>query len=65
MAEGVSIVGQVGTQALAVAVTCAWTAVVTAASLALVNVVSPLRVDAEGETEGLDLVLHDERGYNL
>jgi len=24
-----------------------------------------LRVDEEQETEGLDLVLHDERGYDL
>jgi len=24
-----------------------------------------LRIDADEENQGLDLVLHDERGYNL
>ena len=62
--EGVGMAGQVGTQALAVLVTCAWSAAVTAASLWLVSKATALRVDAEAETNGLDLALHDERGYN-
>ena len=45
--------------------TCAWSGVVTAASLWLVSKATALRVDAEAETNGLDLALHDERGYNL
>jgi Amt family ammonium transporter len=64
-AQGVSMAGQVGTQALAVLVTCAWSGAVTAASLWLVSKATVLRVDAEAETTGLDLALHDERGYNL
>ena len=64
-AEGVDMAGQVGTQALAVLVTCAWSGVVTAGSLWLISKVTALRVDAEAETNGLDLALHDERGYNL
>jgi ammonia channel protein AmtB len=30
-----------------------------------VNAVVPLRVSREQENEGLDLVLHEERGYSL
>jgi len=65
LAEGVSIGAQVGKQALAVLVTCAWTGAVTLIAWGLVNKISPMRIDSDGETEGLDLVLHDERGYNL
>jgi Amt family ammonium transporter len=64
-AEGVGMAQQVGRQALAVLVTCAWSGAVTAAALWLVSKVAALRVDAEAETDGLDLALHDERGYNL
>jgi Amt family ammonium transporter len=64
-AEGLGMAAQVGRQALAVAVTCAWSAAVTAAALFLISRVALLRVDAEAEANGLDLALHDERGYNL
>jgi Amt family ammonium transporter len=64
-AEGMTMAAQVGTQALAVLVTCAWSGIVTASSLWLVSKAATLRVDAEAETNGLDLALHDERGYNL
>jgi len=33
--------------------------------LKIIAIIVPLRVSAEEETEGLDLVLHEERGYNL
>ena len=65
LAEGVSMATQVGHQALAIVVTCVWSAGVTAGSLWLISRFTALRVDAEGETDGLDLALHDERGYNL
>ncbi|MBP8081337.1 MAG: ammonium transporter [Arenimonas sp.] len=65
LAEGVSMATQVGHQAMAVGVTCAWSAIVTGGSLWLISRFTALRVDAEGETDGLDLALHDERGYNL
>jgi len=64
-APGVSMAAQFGVQALAVLVTCAWSGVVTAGALWLVSKATPLRVDVEAETNGLDLALHDERGYNL
>ena len=64
-AEGVTMGAQVGKQALAVLVTCLWSGGVTAGSLWLISKVTALRVDVEGETDGLDLALHDERAYNL
>jgi Amt family ammonium transporter len=33
--------------------------------LRIVNALVSLRVDQEDETAGLDIVLHDERGYDL
>lgn len=65
LAEGVGIGKQVWVQAQAVGVTVLWSGLVTWLSLRLIAWFTPPRVDAEGETEGLDLTLHDERGYNL
>ena len=42
-----------------------YTAVVTWLLLKLVGMITPLRVSIEEETEGLDVVLHNERGYDL
>ena len=65
-AEGVGMAAQVGQQAHGRARSPARGARgVTAAALWLIATVAPLRVDAEGEADGLDLALHDERGYNL
>ncbi|MGB5234241.1 MAG: hypothetical protein WBN85_03575 [Candidatus Macondimonas sp.] len=33
--------------------------------LKVIDVLVGLRVSEEEETEGLDIALHDERGYNL
>jgi Amt family ammonium transporter len=63
--DGVSIGSQFGVQLLGILVTAAWCA---AASLVLLKVIAfivPLRVSAEEETTGLDLILHEERGYNI
>jgi len=62
---GVDMATQIGHQGLAVLVTCVWSGAVTAGSLWLISRFTALRVDSEGETDGLDLALHDERGYNL
>ncbi|MFB0996850.1 MAG: ammonia channel protein, partial [Porticoccaceae bacterium] len=43
----------------------AYTAVFTYALVKLVDKLLVLRVDEEGEMRGLDLVEHDERGYDL
>ncbi len=63
--EGVSIGQQVGVQLLGIVSTIAWCGVVTLVLLKLINVFMPLRVTSDEETEGLDLVLHEERGYEI
>ncbi len=64
LAEGRSIVDQLGVQLTGVVATLVWTATVTYAILKLVSRFVDLRVDEEAETEGLDLASHDEKGYN-
>ena len=61
----VSIGGQLLTQLIGAVATLVWCGVATFVILKIVNVVAPLRVSAEQESEGLDLVLHEERGYSL
>jgi ammonia channel protein AmtB len=63
--EGVSMAGQVWVQFVGVIATGAWTAVASFVILKVLDSMIGLRVDADQETEGLDIVLHDERGYNL
>ena len=46
-------------------ITIVYTALATFVLLKLVSLVTPLRVTASEESEGLDLVLHDEAGYRL
>ncbi len=43
----------------------AFTAVVTFVLIKVVAFVTPLRVDAETETNGLDLSVHGERAYDM
>ncbi len=63
--EGLAIGAQVGVQLTAALVTAAWAALASYGILKLVDATVGLRVDQETETMGLDLALHDERGYNL
>jgi len=62
---GMSVGGLLLTQAVGAVATAVWCGVVTFVLLKLVNMVAPLRVTSEQESEGLDLVLHEERGYSL
>jgi ammonium transporter, Amt family len=62
---GVTMGRQVLTQLIGATVTAVWCAVATFAILKIVNLVVPLRVSVDQENEGLDLVLHEERGYSL
>jgi Amt family ammonium transporter len=52
-------------QATGVLATFIYTLVATFIILKFVDMVVGLRVDGDEETQGLDLVLHDERGYDL
>jgi Amt family ammonium transporter len=57
------LIGQLGVQALAIAVTAAWCGLVTWLLLKLLDKTLGLRVSEENESEGLDLSEHGERGY--
>ena len=63
--EGVTIAKQFGIQVVAVAGTLVYDAIATFIILKIVDAVMGLRVTEEEESVGLDLSLHDERGYNL
>jgi len=64
--DGIESIGaQLAVQATGVAATLIYTVVATFIILKVVDALIGLRVDDEHETQGLDLVLHDERGYDL
>ena len=65
LAEGVSMGAQVYKQAVGVVATIVYGVIVTFILLKIVDAIIGLRVKEDEETEGLDIVLHDERGYNL
>lgn len=58
-----SIGSQVGVQFLGVGVTLVYSGAVSFIILKILDGVMGLRVDDEQETEGLDISLHDERGF--
>ena len=60
-----SIGGQVAAQAVGVVVTLVYTFVVSYVVLKVLDGIMGLRVGEDEEEEGLDLALHDERGYIL
>lgn len=63
--DGVSIGQQVAIQATGVVATIVWCGVVSYLILKLLDLAIGRRVDEEQETQGLDIVLHEESGYNL
>ena len=65
LAEGVGIGQQVGLQFAGAGATIVYSGVLTFVIAKVLDVAMGLRVDAEEEGEGLDLALHDERGFNL
>jgi Amt family ammonium transporter len=64
-AEGMNMASQVSVQLIGIGSTFVYTALVTWVLLKLVDSMLGLRLDAEEETNGLDLVEHNERGYDL
>ena len=66
-ADGIeSMGGQVQVQLIGVVATVAFTALLTFVILKLVGaLVGGLRVDEDGEVQGLDIVCHEETGYNM
>jgi Amt family ammonium transporter len=65
LGEGMTIVSQVGLQVVGIGATIVYCGVVSFIILKVLDSVIGLRVSEEEEQEGLDLVLHDEQGYNL
>jgi Amt family ammonium transporter len=65
LAEGVSMGAQVGKQLVGIAATIIYCFIVSIIILKVVDGMVGLRVTQDEETEGLDLILHDEAGYNL
>ena len=64
--DGITSIGeQLTVQGLGVVATIVYTGIVSYIILKVVDLVIGLRVDDDQETEGLDLSLHDERGYIL
>jgi Amt family ammonium transporter len=57
--------GQVATQLIAIAAVGAWSGIVTWILLKLTDAMTGMRVTPDQETEGLDTVEHNEKGYNL
>lgn len=61
----IQILPQLWKQFLSVVITIVWSAVLSFIILKILDAIIGLRVEGDEEREGLDLVLHDERGYNL
>ena len=65
LSEGVTMGHQVWVQLLSVLTTLIYGGVVSLVLLYLVKLIMGVRVSEEQETEGLDIALHEERGYIL
>ena len=65
LAEGMSAGRQVFVQLVGIIATLSWSALASYLLLKMIGSLIGLRVSAEDETEGLDIVLHEESGYKL
>ncbi len=65
LAEGRTVIDQLGAQALGVGVTAIWSAIATVIIAKAAALIVPMRVDAEAEHDGLDLSSHGERAYEF
>ncbi|KRB86783.1 hypothetical protein ASE00_00865 [Sphingomonas sp. Root710] len=65
LAEGRTILGQLGAQAMGVVLIMLWSAVASYGLAKLAGLLVPMRVDGEAEHDGLDLSSHGERAYEF
>ncbi len=65
LAEGVGVGRQLGVQAIGILAVVAWSIVATVVIAKVVGALVGFRVETEEEIEGLDIVAHGERGYDL
>ena len=63
--EGQTMGGQVLVQIVGVVTTLVWSGVLSWGLLKLADAIFGMRVAGEEETEGLDTVLHNEKGYDI
>jgi ammonium transporter, Amt family len=63
--EGITMGQQVQTQLIGIGTAIAWCGTVTFILLKLLDLTVGLRVSLEQETEGLDIGVHNETGYNF
>jgi Amt family ammonium transporter len=63
--DKVTMGDQLMTQVIGVVATALWSGVLTWVLLKLVDAIAGMRVASDEETEGLDTVLHGEKGYTL
>jgi Amt family ammonium transporter len=63
LAEGATVMSQLGVQFTGVAATAIWSIVATVAIVMITKAVCGLRVSTDEETEGLDYAAHGETGY--
>jgi Amt family ammonium transporter len=63
--EKVTMGDQLTTQFIGVVATALWSGILTWILIKLVDAIAGMRVANDEETEGLDTVLHNEKGYNL
>ncbi len=63
--DNASIAQQMKVQVIGIVASIAYVAVLTFGILKVTAALTPLRVTDEEETNGLDLVLHDEEGYKI
>ncbi|MGE5638723.1 MAG: ammonium transporter [Clostridia bacterium] len=63
--EGKTMGDQVVTQLIGILAIGAWSGLISIVLLKASDALAGMRVTAEEETEGLDTVLHNEKGYNL
>jgi ammonium transporter, Amt family len=65
-AGNTTILSQLGVQAIGVAATAIYTAIVTFGLVKLTGLLTRgIRVSADGESQGLDIVMHEETGYKF
>ncbi len=65
LADGQTVLGQFGVQAIGVVAVAIWSLVATFIIVKLCEKTVGLRVDEQCEIEGLDYTSHGETGYNL
>jgi len=63
--EGVTVWDQFIVQLCGITATIVWCGLMSFVLLKVLDVTMGLRVTEDQETEGLDIVLHEERGYNI